>query len=152
MKRYKVNSAIQLFLVKEDEQQTKLLLQKRTGGWASGMWDSSASGHVDENEPMTYSLQREAKEEIGVDIANKDVSFVNMQHSNLEGEIYYNGYFFAKTWKGEPRVCEKDLCTELQWFDIEELPENIIPNRLQAISDYKNGVTFTEFGWDKEKD
>ena len=108
--RFKTNSAVQLFLIREKNGKTEILLQKRKNCWAEGMWDSSASGHVEQGEPMTASLHREALEEIGIEINRDNIAFINMQHSNLEGLSYYNGYFFVKDFSGVPTIHEHDKC------------------------------------------
>ncbi len=53
-----------------------------------------------------------------------------------------------KNYTGKIKIGEPDKCAELKWFDIENLPENIIPIRKSALEDYKKGVFYNEIGWD----
>ena len=155
MDKFLTLSAAHLFLVRIKGGRTEVLLQKRAGDiWASGWWDATAAGHVEENEPMTTALIREAKEEAGVSFKKEDIFFCNFQHCKKvfatdtdSKQPYYNGYFFVKKFEGEPRVEEPKKCSCLTWFDIKELPERLIPSRRQAIEDYLNGITYTELGW-----
>ena len=136
-----------LFLLREENGIGQVLLQKRKGGWGAGMWDASANGHLEAGESTTACLRREAKEEIGVDICVEDILFVNMCHDAANGAFYFNGYFFVKKFSGEPQICEPAKCGELKWFDINSLPEEILPNRKQAIQDYIAKIAYREFGW-----
>jgi 8-oxo-dGTP pyrophosphatase MutT (NUDIX family) len=148
--RYLTPSAIILMLEKHENGRQLILLQRRKNtGFADGMWDLSCSGHVEHGESMTDAAIREAKEEIGVEINKADLRFVTMIHKREEERdlTYYNGYFVCSSFKNQPSICEPDKCSELKWFDINSLPEDLIPDRLQAISAYKNSIPYIEFGW-----
>ena len=96
------------------------------------------------------AMQREAKEEICVDIDLKDLEFVTLIHKlNGNDIIYYNGYFKANKWEGEPQIGEADKNEEIKWFPIHALPENIIDDRKQAIQNYIDKIPYSEFGWDE---
>ena len=96
------------------------------------------------------AMQREAKEEICVDIDLKDLEFVTLIHKlNGNDIIYYNGYFKANKWEGEPQIGEPDKNEEIKWFPIHALPENIIDDRKQAIQNYIDKIPYSEFGWDE---
>ncbi len=42
---------------------------------------------------------------------------------------------------------EPNKCSELSWFDINNLPRNIIPCVKKAIENYQNNIMFDNFGW-----
>ncbi|MDR0383847.1 MAG: NUDIX domain-containing protein [Christensenellaceae bacterium] len=149
-KRNKTRSASMCCLVRDNNGRTEVLMQQR-GQTAShsGMWDCSSAGHVEIGESMTDALVREAKEEIGVELNKDDIVFTNIQHSGDKNpeQVYYNGYFFFKKWTGEPKICEPEKCWQLEWFDINKIPENTVENRKAAIKDYINGITYSEHCW-----
>ena len=96
------------------------------------------------------AMQREAKEEICVDIDLKDLEFVTLIHKlSGDGIIYYNGYFKANKWEGEPQIGEPDKNAEIKWIPIHALPENVIDDRKQAIQNYIDKIPYSEFGWDE---
>ena len=64
-----------------------------------------------------------------------------------QDKVYYDGFFFVKTWQGEPKIGEPEKCDELRWFDINNLPEQIIPDRRVVIKNFINGITYSEMGW-----
>ena len=73
--RFKTCSAVMLMLIRKDNNgQEEILLQKRKNtGYMDGYWDFSASGHVEDNEPMKMAMLREASEELGINIKNDDL-------------------------------------------------------------------------------
>lgn len=146
--RFKCCSAVMLLLVRKKDNQEEVLFQKRKNtGYCDGYYDLSASGHVDANESMKHAMCREAKEELGITINEDDLDFVCMIHKNSNGNIYYNGYFKANKWKGNPVINEPEKNEELKWININSLPSNIVDDRFMAIDNYKNNIKYSEYGW-----
>ena len=95
------------------------------------------AGHVENMESMKMAMQREAKEELCIDIDINDLEFVSLIHKiNGIDTIYYNGYFKATKWKGEPKVGEPNKNEEIKWFDIHHIPENLVDDRKEDIKNY----------------
>lgn len=147
--RFKTCSAVMLMLIRKDNSgQEEILLQKRKNtGYMDGYWDFSATGHVEEGEPMKTAMIREALEELGICIKYDDLKFVTLIHKNT-GVIYYNGYFTAKKWTNTPQINEPEKCEEIKWFNLNDLPEKLIDDRIEAINNYKNKISYSEYGWD----
>lgn len=147
-KRFKSLSAVMLLLTKNEGDKEEILFQKRKNtGYCDGFYDLSASGHVDENESMKHAMCREAKEELGIDINETDLEFICIIHKNTNGIIYYNGYFKTNKWIGEPIINEPEKNEELRWININDLPSNIIDDRIIAIENYRNNIKYSEYGW-----
>lgn len=147
-KRFKTFSAVILMLIRNVDGEEEILLQKRKNtGYMDGHYDLSASGHVENMEPMTRSIIREAKEELDIVIDPKDLEFVTLIHKETNGNIYYNGYFKATKWGNEPKINEPEKNEELKWFKLNELPENLVNDRKVAIENYKNNIAYSEYGW-----
>lgn len=147
--RFKSLSAVMLLLTRKNNNKEEILFQKRKNtGYCDGFYDLAASGHVDENESMKHAMCREAKEELGIDINVEDLEFVCMIHKiSNDGVIYYNGYFKANKWNGKPIINEPEKNEELKWIDINNLPTNIVDDRVIAIENYKNNIKYSEYGW-----
>lgn len=148
---YKSLSTVSMVLERENEGKTEILLQLRKNtGWMDGFWDLGACGHVEEGETLAEAAIRETKEEICVDVLPGDVEFISLNHNNLGDKgIYYCFYMKVKHYTGEIKIGEPDKCSDLEWFDIENLPPNILPIRKSALLDYKNGIIYNEIGWNK---
>ena len=146
--RFLTKSAVMLMVFRNKKEEV-LLQKKQNTGYMDGYWDFSATGHVEENESMKQSAQREAFEEIGIITKLDDIKFATMAHKYSEnsGIIYYNGYFYVENFSDEPSILEPNKCTELRWFKVDSLPDNLIPDRLIAINNYFRNIPYHEIGW-----
>ena len=53
-----------------------------------------------------------------------------------------------KDFDGEVINMEPEKCSELKWFDIDKLPNDIIPNDKRAINNMINNITLDEYEFD----
>jgi ADP-ribose pyrophosphatase YjhB (NUDIX family) len=134
---------VHLFLRKENQ---ILLLLRQNTGYEDGSYHLPA-GHMDGNEKVTAALIRESKEEIGVEIAPDDVKLVHIMHSLTNNERM--GFFFEVTrWQGEITNMEPEKCGKLRWFELNQLPDKMVPYARHAIECYKQGQLLSEYGWE----
>ncbi|WBW95576.1 hypothetical protein [Oceanirhabdus sp. W0125-5] len=70
---------------------------------------------------------------------------MHRKNPDREGIDYF---FVAKQWSGEIKNMEPNKCDLLEWFDLDDLPHNIIPYVKEAIIKYIEGIKFTSFGWE----
>lgn len=142
-------SAVMLLLFRHTAGKTSVLLQHRHNVPAlNNLWDTAASGHVQADETLRQAMAREAWEELGITIAPDDLHFRALGHILVSpGYTYYNIYFEAAAWQGEPYIREKDKCDGLAWFDVDALPDDIIPQRKQAIHQCLRGILYHEAGF-----
>jgi len=129
-----------------------LLLRRFNTGYEDGNY-SVPAGHLDGGETVRMAAQREALEEIGVQIEVENIAFSSVMHRKsdetpLDKDERVDFFVQVKAWVGEPFNAEIDKCDELRWCDVDELPENIIPYVRQAIQNFRDGVVFEEFGWE----
>jgi len=142
MERFKLVPTSHLILMEED----KVLLAKRLNtGWMDGNY-SVIAGHLDGNETFLQAMVREAKEEAGIDVDEKDLQVVHVMHRRTDHERI-DFFIQAKRWNGTPRIMEPDKCDDMKWFDIDKLPDNTIPYIRQAIQMIRNKVFYSEHGW-----
>lgn len=148
--RFSVPSASIVMLLKNEGGKIKALLQRRQNtGFMDGLWDLSCSGHVEHGESMTAAAVREAKEELGVTVEADKLKFFALVHKReKEWDLtYYNAYFVCTEYVGEPEICEPHKCSELKWFDLDNLPDDLINDRKCALKAYLDGVDYIEYGW-----
>ena len=142
-KRYTLRAAAYLLLIKDG----KILLSRRFNtDWRNGDY-SLIAGHLDPGESIRTTMSREAKEEAGIIIKNADLMFAHVMQQ-YESSEYFDFYFTAKKWEGEPTNREPNKCDDMRWFPLSELPENLVPNVLQALKAYKAGEHYSEFDVD----
>jgi 8-oxo-dGTP diphosphatase len=134
--------AVHLFLVKGSE---VLLLRRYHTGYEDGNY-SVVAGHLDGGEEVKAAAIREAEEEAGIRIASEDLRVVGVMHRQSTDERV-DFFVVANRWAGAVTNREPHKCDELSWYDMDRLPENIIPYVRQALENYRHGVWFDSFGW-----
>lgn len=132
---------VAVYLILERDGQI-LLLKRKSTGWADGMF-SLISGHLDPNETLTTAMIREAKEEAGINIKEKDLEMVHVIHQRTNNQ-YISFFFWPAHWTGEPTNIEAEKCEEMKWFPIDNIPSNTVPFLKQVIEHYKAGTVFSE--------
>lgn len=143
---YKIIGGVYLVLTQND---TVLLMLRQNTGFGDGFY-SLVSGHLEANESITNATIREAQEEIGIIINPEDLEFASVMHRNApKGGIGRVNYFMKpKKWYNTIKNMEPEKCKELKFFNIKELPTNIIPHVKVGIDLSLKGIKFIEFGGD----
>lgn len=116
----------------------KVLLQKRAddGNWAMH------GGGLNPDEEFLEALNRELKEEMNIEPINPKLCGIytgrNMFHEYPNGDKVYvvNHVFICEDFKGEIKFNDNEV-KEFKWFDIDNLPENIIDVDIKPINDIK---------------
>jgi 8-oxo-dGTP diphosphatase len=143
--RFKLISAVHLFLMRNNE---VLLLRRFNTGYEDGKY-SVIAGHLDGGEEVKAATIREAQEEAGITIATSDLQVVGVMHrKSTEERIDF--FLVATSWSSELRNMEPDKCDQLAWFDLEALPENMVPYVKKALDNYRHGNWFDSYGWHTE--
>lgn len=137
--KLKMKFAAYLMLCKDDK---VLLLKRKNTGYMDGMY-SLPAGHIEAGESAIQAMMREAKEEIGIDIAEADLEVLLTCHRL--NKQYIDVYLSPLSYSGEIKNMEPEKCEELEFFDEDDLPENMVPEvreALRAISKGKNYITY----------
>lgn len=127
------HKAVVLFIISKDNK--KVLLQQRSSNkklWPN-LWDITSGGHVLAGELGYQAVIRETKEEIGITIDKKDLTFIGSTSSiNKKDDIinkHYNEYFVAN--------CDIDLTEiklqqeevqNIKWYDKEDIINRVNDN------------------------
>ncbi|MEK7570755.1 MAG: NUDIX domain-containing protein [Patescibacteria group bacterium] len=142
--RFTVRAAVYLVLIRDNH---ILLLRRFNTGWKDG-WYSLVAGHLDGDETVFQAMMREAKEEAGLTIEEKDLSVVHVMHRNVDIE-YVDFYLAATAWEGSPHIGEPEKCDDLRWFSLDSLPKNLTENVRQTLEQMKEKNFFSLQGWNK---
>ena len=108
-----------------------LLLEKRTD---TGEW-CTPGGAIELGESLEDALKREIKEETNLDIANPKLfdikANVHMVYPNKD-EVYYTDVVYEiNEFFGDLKPDKES--TELKFFDLDNLPKNIMPTQIGYI-------------------
>ena len=144
---YRTLSAVFPVVMRLRREHKQVLLARRANtGYMDGKWDFAGSGHVDENETAIHAVLREAREELGIEIREGDVSFAHLSHrlGKNGGRTYYDIYFVVTRYGGQPYIAEPEKCSDLEWFDVDHLPPDMIPVRRDVLRRYLSGEHYSE--------
>lgn len=147
MVRFLLIPSVYLVLMKDN----RILLSRRYNtGFHDGEY-SFPAGHLHgEDETLREAMVREAKEEIGIEVDLADLELIHVMHRKQQeptNERRVNFFFKAKKWKGAPRIMEPNKCDDLQWFELDNLPNDTICYIKQAISCFRNSIRYSEYGF-----
>ena len=149
--RFKNASAVFPVLLRTADETEQVLLHLRAGtGYMDGWWDFAGSGHVEAGETASQAVCRECAEEIGVAVRPENTRFLHVTH-RLGRLTYYDFYFQVCVWAGEPQINEPDKCADLKWFALDQLPQNMLPQRRFALERWRSGVPYSEIIESKEE-
>lgn len=149
--RFAVVPAAYLYLLREGERGTEVLLQLRQGtGYRDGYWAAAAAGHVEQGETAFEAAEREAAEEIG--IAAVDLVFELTMHrtdraSAAAIDERVDFFFTARRWRGEPELREPEKAAALAWFPLRALPEPTVPHEKIALDHLGTGIGYVAVGF-----
>ncbi len=149
--RFRVVPAAYVLLRSED----RVLLQLRQGtGYRDGHWAAAAAGHVEPGESVVSAAVREAREELGVEIARTDLRPVTVLHRGEPGgpalEQRVDFFFEARRWTGDTVLQEPDKAADLRWFALDALPDPVVPHELHVLRALSGEQVpaITTFGFD----
>ena len=111
-----------------------ILFEKRTD---NGMW-CIPGGSVELGETLEEALKREVKEETSLDIYHPELldvqSNVHVIYPNGDEVYYTDVIYLVQEYSGELEHDEES--TELKWFPVNQLPENIVPLQKEFLNQY----------------
>lgn len=144
--RHKAVPAVYLILKKANH---ILLIRRKNTGYFDG-WYTCPSGHVEEGELPLEALARESLEEVGISIDTNKAKLVHTMYRTKHDPTGDRAdYFFElNEWQGEIINAEPTKCDDLQWFDLDALPKNLIPHERLAIENFKKDITYSQLGID----
>ncbi|MDD2909841.1 MAG: NUDIX domain-containing protein [Candidatus Pacebacteria bacterium] len=136
--RFKTINAVYLILIEGG----KILLSDRLNtGYFDGFY-SLPAGHVEKGETLKEAMIREAKEELGINLLELDL--VHVMYRNILDKERISFFFKCKKYQGVIKNMEAEKCDDLSWFDVNDLPENMIPYTKEAVNYYLNKVPYSE--------
>ncbi len=125
------------------DEKGRILSQHRSATKRSypNCWTDSASGHVDDGETYDYAMQREMKEEIGIDIPLTFIGkFTTRDEIDNKTICEFNAIYEGIVDSSAKFHIEKDDVTEVKWFELDELKAAIQQNPAGFTVGFKEAV------------
>lgn len=113
----------------------ELLLQQRNKSPEKGYW-SIPGGRLEMFETFEQAVKREVKEETGVDVEVIDCLGICDHIIKTENKHWVSPSYLCKIKSGEPQILEPTIHLDMQWFALNNLPENITITTKDAIKKY----------------
>ena len=142
--RFKLIPAAYLVLRQDNK---VLLLRRANTGYQDGKYGLVA-GHLDGDELGTVAMAREAKEEAGIDVDPNKLRFVHIAHRLSRNQVDQEriDLFYELTeWQGQLQNTEPEKCDDLSWFNIDDLPDNMLPFVRLVLTDIAAGISYSEY-------
>ncbi len=126
----------------------KVLLSLRSSSVSYSAQYARIGRKIDGNESPTEALIREVYEEVGCTLSGA---------LGVNQVLYFKGHketcvaftFNVTTWQGEPYNKEPEKHEHIKWFDLDDLPENILVRHKYIIACIRDGVSYAEWGFEK---
>lgn len=118
----------------------KILLGKRKNAHGEGSY-AFPGGHFEYMETFEECATREVMEECGIEIQN--IKFQLVGNIRTFKPKHYVQVSFTADWKsGEVKILEPDKCEGWDWYDLDNLPQNIMVTSALSIESYKTGKNY----------
>jgi 8-oxo-dGTP diphosphatase len=140
--RHKAIPAVYLIVLKEGK---ALLSLRQNTGYCDGMY-GLISGHVEKDESIVNAMIREAKEESGISIEKSNLEFATVMYRKTD-DWRVDFFFHLINFNGKFKNLEPQKCAGLNFFDLKDLPENIIPHVKEALENFISKTSFSEHGF-----
>jgi mutator protein MutT len=101
-----------------------------------GLWEFPG-GSVEFGETLANALQREMREEFGVEILVGDLLDVVDHILPEEGQHWVSPTYICKIKRGSPAILEPGKCSEIGWFGINEFPDDLTQITRQNFEHYR---------------
>lgn len=139
---YKLPSYVGIILKKDNK---VLFVKRHNTDWASGYWNFPG-GLLEEGETLVNAAIREAQEELGAIINSNDLKLIyvlQVRKSDKNTKDIFGFCFLAEQWQGMPINNEPHRHSEIGWFDLSDLPQNVTDHALAVIDGLKNNRMYS---------
>ncbi|MBA3752382.1 NUDIX domain-containing protein [Candidatus Dependentiae bacterium] len=129
-----------------ENQEQVLLLYRSNTGFGNNQY-GLPGGKINKNETPRQAVIREIKEELGIDVDEKNSILSTFLYFKGASRICMAFVFTITNWDGEPINIEASKHDHLAWYDSHNLPENILPRHALMIKQIQQGIVYAEEGF-----
>jgi 8-oxo-dGTP pyrophosphatase MutT (NUDIX family) len=146
-KRQTIRLAV--YIIFRNERDEILLIRRANTGWRDGEYTLPA-GHVDAGETAVSACIHEAREEVSLEVSEKDLILRNVtqfQQVHSADENYINLFFECKKYLGIAKIGEPNKCDDLVWVKPEKLDEIPVIDSIKfSLEKVLDGEAFASWG------
>jgi 8-oxo-dGTP diphosphatase len=108
----------------------KILMGIRKNCYGEGTY-GLPGGRLEFNESLEKCVKRELLEETG--LTAKSLKFIGVVRDFQKDHNFIHFAFACEEFDGKVKLMEPEKCEGWEWFDLDNLPKNILPGHGQAI-------------------
>lgn len=141
-----IMEAVDAAILNKDNQ---VLLGKRLASAGFETW-GFPGGHLKTNESIRNCALREIREELGDNIDIEITSEIISIRENCVApqHIHHLTVILKGIHKsGEPKVNEPNKCEKWEWFDLDNLPQNLFSGVEDTLNNYQNKKSLVVSDW-----
>ena len=132
-----IKIACDIFVLKEG----KLLLGIRKNSYGAGNW-GLPGGHLEWGEKLAECAIRELKEETGIEAENLELATVTDEARDIDHYVHFG--FLLDNFEGEAQLIEPEKCEKWEFFDLNNLPENLFWPHKKLIENIKQQILYSK--------
>ena len=115
----------------------QILLGKRKNTFKAGHY-GLPGGRIKKGEKLINAVNRELLEETNLKAKNTRSLVVIKEWQENEDQDFVHFLFVCTDWTNTLQLMEPDKCEGWEWFNVDALPQNILPGHLAGINYLKN--------------
>lgn len=117
--------------------QSQILLGLRNSVHGQGTW-CPPGGHLEYGESFEQTAVRETLEETGIILEEKHTEVLGVTNDFFEesGKHYITVVMGTKNCTQQPQRMEPDKCEKWQWFEVDNLPQNMFLPMVHFLKKY----------------
>ena len=104
---------------------------------------------IEPGQDAKSALMADAIATFGIKFACKDIEFLHVMHRKCNEPEFFACVFKIMNFEGKPINLDLKRYDDLKWFPINKLPLNIVDAHKQAIHMIKDGINYSQHGWEK---
>ncbi|MEN8253492.1 MAG: NUDIX domain-containing protein [Patescibacteria group bacterium] len=108
----------------------QVLLGKRKNAYRSGLY-GLPGGRIDRDEKIVSASERELLEE--TNLKAKKLKYVGVVKEWQDSYNFIHFIYECFDWDGDVNLMEPEKCEAWEWFDLDDLPKDILPGHLKAL-------------------
>ncbi len=104
-----------------------------------GTW-TMPGGKVDFGETLLDAAKRETREENGIEFS--ECELVSLVDDIVAQAHYVTAGFLVQEYDNEPVAMEPETILKWEWFDVNDLPENLYSASANLLEHWRNGCVY----------
>lgn len=104
-------------------------------------------GQIENGETASHTISRMSEAIIGLKFAPDDLQCVHVMHRKCNEPEFFAAVFKPQIWGGVPVNQLPEQYDDMDWFPLEQLPQEMVNAHRHAIQQIVQNIHYSEHGW-----